>query len=117
MATRLFRQAAQQGSSEAQDLLGSIYQEGLTGRQDWGEAAAWFLKAAQQGNVPAQTSLGKMYRQGQGVKQDYVEAYKWLKLAQLQGAKDVEAELKACSTSMTRDQIEAAEMQVKQLQK
>ena len=50
-------------------------------RQDYVDAAKWFLKAAEQGIPCAQLQLGDMYRDGQGVEKDDVQAHKWLNLA------------------------------------
>ena len=106
-AAQWFGMAATQGNADAQYNLGIIYYSGLGANYEF--AIHWFQEAAQQGHVQAQNILGKMFEQGQGTKQDYIEAYKWLKLAQLQGDLDAKNELKACSASMTADQIATAE--------
>ena len=106
-AAQWFAMAATQGNADAQYNLGIIYYSGLGANYEF--AIHWFQEAAQQGHVQAQNILGKMFEQGQGTKQDYIEAYKWLKLAQLQGDLDAKNELKACSASMTADQIATAE--------
>jgi hypothetical protein len=74
------------------------------------------LKAsAANGYGPAELALGKVYLDGQGVKADNVEAYKWFKLAQLQSVPDADNELTNCAAMMTKEQIDAAEDEVKQL--
>ncbi len=113
-AAQWFAMAAIQGNADAQYNLGAIYYSGLGVNYEF--AAHWFQLAAQQGQVQAQRDLGKMYERGQGVTQDYVAAYKWLKLAQLRNDKDADNELKACSASMTPDQIAAAEKLVQEFQ-
>jgi TPR repeat protein len=113
-AAQWFALAARQGNADAQYNLGVIYYSGLGVNYEF--AAHWFQLAAQQGHVQAQRDLGKMYERGQGAIPDDVKAYKWLKLAQLRNDKDAENELKACSASMTPDQIAAAEKLVQEVQ-
>jgi hypothetical protein len=113
-AAQWFAMAARQGNADAQYNLGLIYYSGLGVNYEF--TAHWFQLAAQQGHVQAQRDLGKMYERGEGVIPDYVEAYKWLKLAQLRNDQDAENELKACSASMTPDQIAAAEKLVQEVQ-
>jgi len=108
-AARWFGQAAAQGNPDAQYNLGVLHCNGRGVKQDYETAVHWFQKSAQQGHVQAQKILAHMYLLGQGIKPDCIEAYKWLKLAQLQGDPDAANELKACSASMTADQIAAAE--------
>jgi TPR repeat protein len=112
-AAQWFAMAARQGNADAQYNLGVIYFSGLGVNYEC--AAHWIQLAAQQGHVQGQRDLGKMYERGQGVMPDYVEAYKWLKLAQLKGDEEAGKELKACSASMTADQIAAAEKLVQEV--
>jgi hypothetical protein len=66
---------------DAQNWLGDIYQDGIFVKQDFAEAARWYLKAAEQGHEKAQYSLGIMYRKGLGVSRDEDEAAKWIALS------------------------------------
>ena len=48
-AVRLYRQATDQGFSEAQSNLGLMFEEGLGFKQDFSEAVRWFqIMAAKQ---------------------------------------------------------------------
>ena len=116
-AAEWFRKAADQGHAAAQYYLGVLSEKGLGRPQDLAEAALWYTRSARQGNALAQLSLGKMYRQGQGVKTDNIEAYKWLKLAQLQGLQGAQNEVTTCAAVMSKDELDAAENEVKQFSK
>lgn len=83
-------QAAEQGDSEAQLMLGSLLCKKAEGEERTGyaeqlkgyiEAAQWFRRAAEQGNADACFELGFSYNYGEGVDQDYEEAVKWYKKA------------------------------------
>ena len=76
---------ANQGSVEAQFLLGWFYFTGNDVRQDYAKAKEWFEKAAAQGDAEAQFNLGVMYGNGEGVRQDYVKAREWYEKAAAQG--------------------------------
>ncbi len=78
---RDLRLRAEQGDTDAQTDLGTMYLKGLGVPQDYAKAVQWFQKAAEQGFVQAQAVLGTMYGQGLGVPQDFVQAHKWLNLA------------------------------------
>ena len=80
-AADLFRQAANNGSSEAQFALGCMYQNGHGVTQNFMEAADWYLKSAQADNPNAQYLLGLSYKEGSGVPRDPLESYKWISLA------------------------------------
>jgi TPR repeat protein len=72
-----FRAAADQGSGEAQDTLGALYEAGVAGTgvpKDLVQAAGWWRKAADQGFARAQAHLGYLYQTGQGVPLDLVQA-------------------------------------------
>lgn len=84
-AFRLVLPLAQNGSRDAQALVGAGYSEGKGVGQDHAKAAKWWLKAAEQGHANAQVSLGAAYQQSKGVPQDYVEAAKWYRKAADQG--------------------------------
>lgn len=84
-AAMLYRPMAEHGDTEAELVLGSMYDVGLGVPQNQGEAIKWYRMAAQQGNAGAQFKLGSMYDIGLGVPQDYVEAVKWWRLAAEQG--------------------------------
>ena len=76
-----YRKAADQGSSQAQNSIGWLYQYGQGVAQDYGEAMHWYRLAAEQENVSAQSNIGRMYESGWGVTQDYSEAMRWFRIA------------------------------------
>jgi hypothetical protein len=75
------RNAAGQGNSAAQHLLGTMCYRGQGMPQNYAEAAEWWRKAADQGHGGAQNKLGRLYAAGQGVVQDFAEAAKWYRAA------------------------------------
>jgi TPR repeat protein len=65
--------------------LGLMYEKGLGGGQNYGEAVRLFRKAADGGVENALIKLGWMYWQGLGVTQNYTEAFRWYHTAAVQG--------------------------------
>jgi TPR repeat protein len=84
-AMRLLRPLAEQGSADAQDVVGVMYAEGQGVPRDYVEAANWYRRSAEQGLAWAQYNLGRFYEDGHGVPQDYVEAAKWFRRSAEQG--------------------------------
>jgi len=84
-AAKWYREAANQGDTEAQYNLGLMYAHGDGLKQDYAEAEKWYRKAAEQGDADAQHNLGLIYQNGEGVMQDYTEAAKWYRKAAEQG--------------------------------
>ena len=80
-ALRWFVQAANQGDSSAQNMIGEMYGRGEGVGQNDAEALRWFTLAAEQKNHEAETNLGITYREGYGVTRNYDQAYAWLSLA------------------------------------
>jgi TPR repeat protein len=72
---------AEKGNALAQVQVAGIYQYGLVGATNYGEALKWYRKAAAKDNPDAMLGLGLMYELGQGVPKDRVESVKWLTLA------------------------------------
>eukprot|EP00698_Gefionella_okellyi_P012609 TRINITY_DN3410_c1_g1_i1.p1 TRINITY_DN3410_c1_g1~~TRINITY_DN3410_c1_g1_i1.p1 ORF type:complete len:324 (+),score=39.08 TRINITY_DN3410_c1_g1_i1:77-1048(+) len=60
LAFALYRDAAEQGYSEAQYHLGEMYQEGVGRPSDLQQAKHWYRLAAEQGHEQAQTALQQM---------------------------------------------------------
>jgi TPR repeat protein len=84
-AVRLYRFAATQGHSNAQNNLGSMFELGQGVAQDYAEAVRLYRLAAAQGNAASQNNLGVMFEDGRGVAQDIAEAIRWYRLAAAQG--------------------------------
>ncbi len=74
LAAQLYRRAAQQGHSGAQNWLGFSYQFGFGLTRDYARAVNWYRKAAEQGYPPAQNNLGMLYLSGKGVSRDLLKA-------------------------------------------
>lgn len=81
----LYHEAAEQGSMDAQHMLGCFYDLGLGVPEDLEKAAYWYRKAAEQGHAEAQYNLGIMLYTGDGIPQDKKEGVQWLRKAAVQG--------------------------------
>ena len=79
-----------QAEAMADALRGRAYQDGLSGRQDYAEAARLYRRAAVRGLSLGQYYLGFLYVAGLGVHQDYAEAVRWLRAAGEQGDADAQ---------------------------
>jgi len=80
-AMRAWLPLAEQGSAQAQNNLGHLYEEGFGVAQDYTQAMSWYKKATHQGLAEAQHNVGMLYYQGYGVRQNYRSARKWFNLA------------------------------------
>ena len=80
-AAQWYRQAAEQGNTEAQCVLGRFYYMGYGVNKDYAEAVKWYRQAAEQGDTIAQFQLGNCYYNGHGVDEDCAEAVKWWRQA------------------------------------
>jgi len=87
-ALEILRPLAEQGNSQAQALLGVMYDNGQGVDKDPKAALQWNLKAAEQGLPVAQHDVGVRYFQGMGVEQNYQEAAKWWEQAANAGLPD-----------------------------
>ena len=84
---------AENGVSDAQFLLGSLYFFGTGVTQDYEEAVKWLTLGAEQGNKDAQFLLGGCYEFGYGVEKDNKESVRWCKLAAEQGSTEAQCTL------------------------
>jgi TPR repeat protein len=91
--TKWLRTAADNGSPDAQHLMGVSYVFGQGVEQDYAEAVKWFAKAAEQGDVGSQYSLGVRYLKGDHVEKNYAEAVKWFTMAAVQGSGEAQNSL------------------------
>jgi TPR repeat protein len=92
-AVKWFRKAAEQGNTNSQMQLGSLYYIGEGVPQDYAESMKWYRKAAEQGDAAAQLILGHMYDNKPGVPPDYAEALKWFRKAAEQGNAEAQSRL------------------------
>jgi tetratricopeptide (TPR) repeat protein len=79
-ASKSFRRAAENGSPEAADYLGIIYEYGLGTQPDCNEGMRWFRKGANE-NSDAMNHIGLLFEHGCGVKVDNGEAMHWFEKA------------------------------------
>lgn len=84
------RNASEEGSAFAMDLLGSIYENR---QKDCWEALKWYRRGAELGNAAAQFDLGRMYKYGIGTERNCAEALRWFRKAARQGNADAVAEI------------------------
>ncbi|MBJ8417604.1 tetratricopeptide repeat protein [Acinetobacter courvalinii] len=84
-AINTLTQYAEQGDSEAQYSLATMYADGDGVEQDNAKAVHWYLMAADQGNVNAQNNLAWMYENGKGIAQDHKKAFELYQRAAHQG--------------------------------
>ncbi|MGH7231130.1 MAG: tetratricopeptide repeat protein [Nitrospiraceae bacterium] len=84
---------AEQGDSQAQFKLGTMYAVGQGVYQDPDEAGRWFRMAAVDGNADVQFKIGTMYAVGKGVPKNYVLASRFYRIASDQDHSDAQTEL------------------------
>jgi TPR repeat protein len=85
VATKLFKQAANEGFVGAQFFLGNCYYHGHGVKENVKQAFYWTKKAAEQGDEISQMHLGSMYELGEGVPENPRLAAHWYKRAAKQG--------------------------------
>jgi TPR repeat protein len=79
---RKLRQAAQRGSSLAQNYMGEVYEYGLhDATMNLEEAFHWYKKATVQGHAEANYSLGLMFEEGRGTEVNNQEAERCFRAA------------------------------------
>lgn len=105
------RKLAEQGDSEAQFMLGTLYRNGDGVLQDDNKAIEWFQRAADQGHPLALRALGSAYWGGRGVEQNYSRAYFWYELALAMGDQESKSKLEGLATQMTQRQVADARQQ------
>ncbi|MBI1732643.1 MAG: SEL1-like repeat protein [Gammaproteobacteria bacterium] len=92
-ALKIIRPLAEDGNSEAQKLLGVMYDYGHGVKADPVQALQWYIKSAEQGDPAVQYQVGAKYFRGEGVTQDQVQAAKWWELAANGGQVDAQFNL------------------------
>lgn len=80
-ALQYLLKAAEADYAPSQNMMGTIYQEGLGVPINLVQAEAWFRKAAGQGDAKAQSNLGQLLGPDGPDASKHVEALKWLLLA------------------------------------
>ena len=87
-ALKQCREAAEQGNSRAQYLLGYMLENGKGTEADPAGAFGWYMKSAARGYPSAEYVVGTFYLKGDVVRHDTLEAVKWLKRAAGHGQND-----------------------------
>lgn len=85
LAVHWYRQAAEQGYTDAQLSLAMMLANEQSVKADSSEAYQWFQRAAEAGNASAQFNLGTYMAHGIGMAKDLPSAAYWLSLAANQG--------------------------------
>ena len=92
-AFKILKPLAEDGDSEAQKMLGIIYDYGHGVKADSEKALYWYLLSAEQGHPAVQYQVGAKYFRGDGVKQNYTEAARWWEMAANAGQVDAQFNL------------------------
>ncbi len=92
-AFQILEPLAEEGNSEAQKMLGIMYDYGHGVRANSEKALKWYLRSAEQGQPAVQYQVGAKYFRGDGVKQDYQEAARWWEMAANGGQVDAQFNL------------------------
>lgn len=92
-ALKILKPLAEDDNSEAQKLLGLMYDYGHGVKQDARAALAWYLKSAKQGDPAVQYQVGAKYFRGDGTGQNYQEAARWWEQAANGGQVDAQFNL------------------------
>ncbi|MGH8559886.1 MAG: tetratricopeptide repeat protein [Methylococcales bacterium] len=88
-----WRALADQGSAQAQCLIGKMFEQGLGVDRDYKEAMRYYSLAAEQGLARGQSCLGYMYEGGRSVTKNEQEALRWYRKAAEQGDANGQAQL------------------------
>lgn len=94
-AAILYRQAAEQGDAQAQDMLSWMLLEGEVIPADPVEARHWAQLAAEAGIAAAMTRMGMLYHHALGLDRDVAQAAAWWRRGALAGDADGQAMLGA----------------------
>lgn len=84
---------ALQGNTDAENLLGMMYELGKGVPKNLSKSVAYYRKAAEQGNRYAQYNLAVSFDSGTGVPQNYREAIRWFRHAADQGVSSAQYDL------------------------
>src|ERR1700722_12252756 len=73
--------AAQDGDTDAQNKLASLYHNGKGTERNVEEAFYWYQKAVENGNTDAQNNLASLYYYGEGTEKNLEKAFYWTQKA------------------------------------
>ncbi|WP_206020703.1 tetratricopeptide repeat protein [Roseococcus sp. SYP-B2431] len=109
-AAELYRAAAEQGDTLAQDMFSWMLLEGEVMPADPEEARRWALLAAEAGIASSMTRMGMLYHHALGVERDVARAAAWWRKGAALGDADGQAMLGAAlhmGAGVERDPVEA----------
>jgi TPR repeat protein len=116
VALKKFIDAGESGNTQAQYLVGTMYDKGQGITADDTEAIKWYERAARQGFLRAQYDLGLMLLHGEGIEQpDYLKAYAWFSIAADKGDKDAIEKRDLLEIRMNEPTIKIAKSRAKEL--
>ncbi len=80
-AYRILKPLAESGNSDAQKMMGILYDYGQGVDTDPQKALEWYIRSAEQGDPAVQYQVGAKYFKGGDIDQNYAEAVRWWQLA------------------------------------
>ena len=92
-AFRIILPLARAGDSEAQKMMGIMYDYGHGVEADPVKSLDWYTRSAKQGQTAVQYQLGAKYFRGDGVEKNHQEAVKWWQMAADGGQVDAQFNL------------------------
>ena len=104
-AVKWYRNAVEQGHSDAQYELGECYLFGNGVVHDSNAAVEWCHKAAKQGHTEAQNTLGRYYENGIGVEENLNKAAKWFRKAAEQKRREAQTVQPVTTASLRSPKI------------
>ena len=117
-ALKVWLEQAQEGDSEAQTMVGEIFENGMGIAPDYPAAVVWYRRAAEANHTRAQINLGFLFEKGLGVAQDPRQALFWYRRAAgLETAIDLETTADVAPVNAMREmQIKALRDQIGRLE-
>ena len=103
-----YREAANQGSAEAEFVIGEMYRNGEGVSADSRLALQWYRKAADRGLAQAQLEVGEMYLNGEGTPRRPVDGLAWLLVAAGRGLEEAVRSKRKAEESLTATEVQRA---------
>ena len=108
-AFKEFFPLAKSGDAHVQDIIGWMYENGMSVVKSDTEAVKWYKLGAYQGDAHAQSNVGQMYEHGNGVMQNSVIAHMWYNIASANGMIFAAEWRNKIADKMTREDISKAQ--------
>ena len=116
-AADYLKRAAEAGDPNAQNMLGTMLEQGMGIPRDKAAAEQWFRKAALQGQVKAQSSLGRTLWSDLAAKEIRIEALAWFLIASGQGEITARKQLEDYTPGLKPGELDAANAKAAELKK